>query len=85
MAQEELGALGWRNQDLLGRRKSDPGRSVRNAARLRRLRRETTMTLDWIAARLCMGALTHAAARVPLRPFVPSVPFVPSGPKPAHP
>ena len=27
-----------------------------------RLRRETTMTLDWIANRLCMGAPTHVAS-----------------------
>ena len=45
MAQEELDALGWAAQDLQGRRKSDP-QKVRIAARLRR---ETTMTLEWIA------------------------------------
>ena len=27
-----------------------------------RLRRETTMTLEWIADRLCMGAATHVAS-----------------------
>jgi len=27
-----------------------------------RLRRETTMTLEWIANRLCIGAATHLAA-----------------------
>ena len=56
--QDELGALGWSGQDLQGRRKSDP-QKVRIAARLRR---ETTMTLDWIAACLCMGAATHVAS-----------------------
>lgn len=58
LAQEELGALGWTVQDLEGRRKSD-AQKVRIAARLRR---ETTMTLAWIARRLCMGAPTHVAA-----------------------
>jgi hypothetical protein len=58
IAQEELDALGWAAQDLQGRRKSDPHK-VRIAARLRR---ETTMTLEWIADRLCMGAATHVAS-----------------------
>jgi REP element-mobilizing transposase RayT len=57
MAQEELDALGWAAQELQGRRKSDP-QKVRIASRLRR---ETTMTLEWIAGRLCMGAATHVA------------------------
>jgi REP element-mobilizing transposase RayT len=60
VAQEELTALGWTAQDLQGRRKGD-AHKVRIAARLRR---ETTMTLDWIAARLSMGAATHVAALV---------------------
>jgi hypothetical protein len=54
----ELDALGWAAQDLQGRRKSDP-QKVRIASRLRR---ETTMTLEWIADRLCMGAATHVAS-----------------------
>jgi hypothetical protein len=58
IAQEELGALGWAAPDLQGRRKSDP-QKVRIASRLRR---ETTMTLEWIADRLCMGAATHVAS-----------------------
>ncbi len=57
IAQEELSALGWTAQDLRGRWQSDP-QKVRIAARLRR---ETTMTLEWIADRLCMGAATHVA------------------------
>jgi hypothetical protein len=40
------------------RRKSDPHK-VRIAGRLRR---ETTMTLKWIADRLCMGTATHGAS-----------------------
>ena len=58
IAQEELKTLGWSAQDLQGRRKGDP-RKIRIAARLRR---ETTMTLEWIAERLCMGAATHLAS-----------------------
>lgn len=57
-AEAELEAPGWAVKDLHGRRKSDP-QKVRIAARLRR---ETTMTLEWIAARLFMGAPTHVAS-----------------------
>jgi hypothetical protein len=58
IAEAELEALGWTVKDLQGRRKSDP-QKVRIAARLRR---ETTMTLEWIAARWFMGAPTHVAS-----------------------
>ena len=58
IAQEEQDALGWAAPDLQGRRKSDP-QKVRIASRLRP---ETTMTLEWIADRLCMGAATHVAS-----------------------
>ena len=58
IAQEELDALGWSLMELQGRRKGDPHK-VRIAARLRR---ETTMTLEWIADRLSMGAATHVAS-----------------------
>ena len=50
--------LHWSAEQLRGRRKSDP-QKIRVAARLRR---ETTMTLEWIADRLCMGAATHVAS-----------------------
>ncbi len=42
----------------LERRRKGDGRKVTIAARLRR---ETTMTLAWIAERLPMGAPSHAA------------------------
>ena len=58
IAHEELDALGWATPDLQDRRKSDP-QQVRIAARLRR---ETTMTLERIADRLCLGAATHVAS-----------------------
>ncbi len=48
---EELAKRGWTEQDLKQRRKTD-ARKVKMAARLRR---ETVMTLDWIARRLHMG------------------------------
>ncbi len=57
IAQEELARLGWGQAELAGRRKGAP-RKVMIAARLRR---ETTMTLSWIAARLQMGAPAPAA------------------------
>jgi hypothetical protein len=50
-------ALGWTTNELRGRRKSDPHK-VRIVARLRR---ETTMTLEWVAQRLCMDSPTHVA------------------------
>jgi len=58
IAQEASDALGWAAPDLQGRHKSAP-QQVRIAARLRR---ETTMTLEWIADRLCLGAATHFAS-----------------------
>jgi REP element-mobilizing transposase RayT len=54
---EELRDLGWGVGDLEGRRKGDP-QKVRIAARLRR---ETTMTLAWVAEQLHMGAPSHVA------------------------
>jgi len=54
---EELAALGWDGDELSRRRKGDPDK-VRIA---RRLRRETTMTLGWIARRLGMGVWTYVS------------------------
>lgn len=48
---EELTKRGWTEQDLQQRRKTDAGK-VKLAALLRK---ETVMTLDWIARRLQMG------------------------------
>ncbi len=45
---EELPSLGWTAEQLVRQRKGDP-RKVKVAARLRR---ETTMTLAWVAQRL---------------------------------
>jgi REP element-mobilizing transposase RayT len=52
---EELQKLGWWDSDLPRRRKGDP-KKLKMALRLRR---ETTMTLSWIAQRLHMGTKTH--------------------------
>jgi REP-associated tyrosine transposase len=54
---EELNRLRWLPEHLRARRKGDP-QKVRIALRLRK---ETTMTLAWIAARLCMGTPSHLA------------------------
>ena len=54
---EELRRRGWGEAELTLRRKGDPEK-VEMAWRLRR---ETTMTLKWIAKRLKMGAWTHVS------------------------
>ena len=57
MLAEELRRRGWAAQQLAARRKGDREK-VKIA---RRLRGETTMTLEWIAERLNMGAPGYAA------------------------
>ena len=60
MVREGLKRLGWKEADLETRRKGD-----REKLKLAlRLRRETTMTLKWIADRLRMGTWTHVANRL---------------------
>ena len=54
---EELRPRGWREAELTLRRKADPAKVVRAW----RLRRETTMTLKWIAKRFKMGIWTHVS------------------------
>jgi len=54
---EELKKGGWREAELSKWRKGDP-RKVKIACRLRR---ETAMTLKWIAQTLQMGAWTHVS------------------------
>jgi REP element-mobilizing transposase RayT len=56
----ELRKLGWPERRLSQRPKGDAGK-VRIA---RRLRRETTMTLAWIAQRLAMGTAGHVTNRL---------------------
>ena len=48
----ELKRLGWAAEELAQRRKGD----LQKLAIAQQLRRETTMTLNWIADRLHMGA-----------------------------
>ena len=57
---QELKRLGWKEGDLGKLRKGDPAK-VKLA---RRLRQETTMTLQWIAHRLKMGTWTHVSNRL---------------------
>jgi hypothetical protein len=52
---EELNVAKWTENQLQALRKGEPGK-IRIASRLRS---ETTMTLQWIAARLHMGTKTH--------------------------
>jgi len=54
---EELGRLGWTEDELAARAKGDPEK-IRLA---RRLRGETTISLRWVAQRLKMGSWTHTA------------------------
>ena len=53
--QEELDKLGWQEEDLLRRAKGD----ARKMAMARRLRKETSVTLKWIAKELRMGSWTY--------------------------
>jgi len=63
---EELERRGWRQCDLLTRRKKDPVKLAIAA----RLRRETTLSLKAIAARLCLG--TSKSANGKLHEFMKS-------------
>jgi putative transposase len=57
---EELKRRGWKREQLKTRRKGD-----REKAKIaKRLREETTMTWEWIAEQVVMGARGHAANRV---------------------
>ena len=57
---EELKGLGWKEADLKSRRKNDPDK-LEIAARLRR---ETTLTIKAIAARVCLGTSKAANAKL---------------------
>jgi len=57
---EELGRLGWSEAQLGERRKSDPAKLALAA----RLRRETTLTVGWIAHRLHLGTRKSAAVKL---------------------
>jgi len=57
---EELKRLKWRQNELRQRAKSDPGKLAIAA----RLRRETTLTLRWIAARLHAGSWKSLNAKL---------------------
>ncbi len=57
IVKEELSRRKWVEKTLAGRRKGDSEK----LAIAERLRRETTVTLGWIAERLQMGTPTHLA------------------------
>jgi len=54
---EELDARGWSEAELVRRPKGD----VEKVGMAQRLRRETSVTLKWIAARLRMGSWSHVS------------------------
>jgi putative transposase len=60
MVAEELRRLGWKESDLRQKAKSDPAKLALAA----RLRRETTLTIKSIAARLHLGTSKSANARL---------------------
>lgn len=60
IVQEELRRLGWEAEELGWRRKSDPGKLAIAA----RLRRETTLSLKAIAAKVQLGTSRSANARL---------------------
>jgi len=57
---KELAGLGWTEEELKQRHKGDPAKLALAA----RLRRETTLTMKWIAARLHLGSVQSARVRV---------------------
>ena len=57
---KELARLGWTEAELERRRKGDPVKLALAA----RLRRETTLTMKWIATRLHLGSVQSARVRV---------------------
>ncbi len=58
--EEELQRLGWSESDLSGQPKS----AAAKLAPAARLRRETTMPLKWIAARVNLGSSKSANAKL---------------------
>ena len=61
---ERLASLHWQESDLAARAKSDPVK----VELARRLRRETTMSLKWIAQRVHMGTWTNVSNLLPEKP-----------------
>ena len=57
IVRDELKRRGWQEQDL----PDQPKGAKAKVAMARRLRKETTMTLKWIAARLEMGSWTYVS------------------------
>ncbi|MCX6885229.1 MAG: transposase [Verrucomicrobia bacterium] len=64
IVQERLASLHWQESDLATRAKSDPVK----VELARRLRRETTMSLKWIAQRVHMGTWTNVSNLLPEKP-----------------
>jgi hypothetical protein len=60
MIREERTGLRWTESDLKKKSKSDPAKLALAA----RLRRETTLTLRWVATRLRLGSWKSASAKL---------------------
>ena len=58
IVKEEIGRWGWDDDELRARRKGHRA----TVMLARRLRRETTMSLKWIAQRLQMGSWTYVSS-----------------------
>ena len=67
IVQEELARLGWLPEELPRRPKGDKGK----VTVARRLRHETTMSLNWIARRLHMGTWTYVSNLLHQEPSQP--------------
>jgi hypothetical protein len=57
-----LGRLAWAEEELMGRRKGDPAK----LELAQELRSKTTVSLAWIAQRLCMGTSVVVANKTHL-------------------
>jgi REP element-mobilizing transposase RayT len=68
IVREELARLGWLPEELPRRPKGDNGK----VAMARRLRQETTMSLNWIARRLHMGTWTYVSNLLHQSPSPPT-------------
>lgn len=67
IVQEELKRIGWKEKDLPAQAKGAKAKIVM----ARRLRKETTMTLKWIAIRLEMGSWTYVSNLLQAQPTIP--------------
>ncbi len=70
IVREELGCRGWTEQEMSGCAKGHPEK----VAMARRLRKESTMSLKWVAQRLHMGSWTYVSNLLRKPPVPPAQP-----------